>query len=278
MLLRTRLGQDILRLKAIGRSNDSYAFAPLWHSWIMSMPNLDDLKQGNGHLERSRLKRNGLTAGVRAPSFRLPRLDGGELALEDCRGKQVLLVLSDPGCGPCNQLAPWLEEFHRRSADIQVLMIGRGDPDANRAKVAEHGLTFPVMLQQRWEVSREYAMFATPTAYLIDEQGMIAANVALGVEAIMALATGTGRTMHEQVQARLEVLRREFETGQVELAKVERQGTYLRETMLRISGAIQVLEELLASGKATGHNGPRPEAARPAIARPDPSVASPTEA
>jgi len=43
------------------------------------------------------------------------------------------------------------------------------------------------VLQRQWEVSREYAMFATPVGYLIDEQGSIAADVATGVDAILAL-------------------------------------------------------------------------------------------
>jgi hypothetical protein len=52
--------------------------------------------------------------------------------------------------------------------------------------------------------------------------------------------------MCEQMQARLEVLKQEFEAGEAELEKVEKQRAYLRETLLRIGGAIQVLEELLA--------------------------------
>jgi predicted nuclease with TOPRIM domain len=51
--------------------------------------------------------------------------------------------------------------------------------------------------------------------------------------------------VHEQIQARLETLKRELETGQAELQRVEAQRTYLHETILRISGAVQVLEELL---------------------------------
>jgi peroxiredoxin len=70
---------------------------------------------------------------------------------------------------------------------ISVVMISRGEPKENRAKVKEHGLTFPVLLQQRWEISRRYAMFATPIAYLIDEAGVIADDVAVGVESIQAL-------------------------------------------------------------------------------------------
>ncbi len=58
----------------------------------------------NGSLARSRLNRSGLKAGTAAPDFRLPRLDGGELALADLGGRRVLLVFSDPECGPCNEL------------------------------------------------------------------------------------------------------------------------------------------------------------------------------
>src|SRR5205814_10139023 len=57
-------------------------------------------------LAASRLNRKGLKAGARAPDFRLPRIDGGELSLADLRGGRVLLVFSDPHCGPCAELAP----------------------------------------------------------------------------------------------------------------------------------------------------------------------------
>jgi hypothetical protein len=50
----------------------------------------------------------------------------------------------------------------------------------------------------------------------------------------------------EDIEARLGILKSEFETGQTELQKVMTQQTHLQETLLRISGAIQVLEELLA--------------------------------
>ena len=64
--------------------------------------------------------------------------------------------------------------------------------------------------------------------------------------------------MREHVQMRLEVLKKELEAGQAELEKVEKQRAYLHETMLRISGAVQVLEELLAEGQPTGQDGGEP--------------------
>src|SRR5262249_55323786 len=118
------------------------------------------------------IKRDGLKPGTRAPAFRLQRLDGrGELALQDFLGRQVLLVFSSPHCAPCNALAPELQNFHREHLELEVVMISKGEPKENRAKVKEHGLTFPIVLQQQWEVSRRYAMFATPIAYLVDQAG-----------------------------------------------------------------------------------------------------------
>jgi peroxiredoxin len=150
---------------------------------------------GNGHaalggtrtLAESKIPRSGLLAGTPAPGFILPRLEGGELSLEEFRGQKVLLVFSDPNCGPCMALAPQLEQAHRRSAEVQVLIVSRGEIEANREKVQEYGLSFPVALQKQWEVSRDYAIFATPVAYLIDEAGVLASDAAVGVEPILGL-------------------------------------------------------------------------------------------
>jgi peroxiredoxin len=139
-------------------------------------------------LTASRLNRKGLKAGASAPDFRLPRLDGGELSLADLRGGRILLVFSDPHCGPCEELAPRLQEIHSQQTDLQVLMIGRGEFEDNRAKAAALGLSFPIVLQQKWEVSLQYAMFTTPIGYLIDEEGILLSDVAVGVEPILALA------------------------------------------------------------------------------------------
>ena len=149
-------------------------------------------------LARSKIKRDGLKAGTPAPDFRLPRLDGrGDLALADLRGRRVLLVFSSPHCGPCVTLAPQLEKFHREHPELEVVMISKGEPKENRAKVREHGLTFPVVLQQHWEISRRYAMFATPIAYLIDEAGVITHDVAVGTDSILKLAGGAQRPFAE---------------------------------------------------------------------------------
>lgn len=138
-------------------------------------------------LARSKLNRSGLKAGAVAPEFTLPRIDGGELSLSDLRGTRVLLVFSDPKCGPCDRLAPQLQQVYDRSHAVQILMVSRRDVEANREKAAKFGLTFPIVLQKMWEISKDYGMFSTPIGYLIDENGILLSDVAVGGDAILGL-------------------------------------------------------------------------------------------
>ena len=59
------------------------------------------------------------------------------------------------------------------------------------------------MLQKQWEVSLKYAMFATPIGYLIDEQGILASDVAVGVGPILALADEPVRQPDEDTESLL---------------------------------------------------------------------------
>jgi peroxiredoxin len=65
---------------------------------------------GSRDLSQSKINRSGLAPGTLAPDFRLPLLEGGELSLSELRGRKVLLVFSDPHCGPCDAVLPQLQE------------------------------------------------------------------------------------------------------------------------------------------------------------------------
>jgi prefoldin subunit 5 len=64
--------------------------------------------------------------------------------------------------------------------------------------------------------------------------------------------------MREQMRSRLTELNRDYQLGQGRLAELERETGALRETLLRIGGAIQVLEELLGTDRPST-NGQRVE-------------------
>lgn len=61
--------------------------------------------------------------------------------------------------------------------------------------------------------------------------------------------------MKEQLTERLGKLKSEFESGQKMLADLEARQANLQQTLLRISGAIQILEEVLTSEPEPGTNG-----------------------
>lgn len=97
---------------------------------------------GERPLSQSRIERNGLVGSI-APAFRLPDLRGGTVALEDYRGRSVLLVFSDPHCGPCEELTPHLVRLHREYRDGGLVVL-YGDAGGRRGKPPQSG---PVRLR-----------------------------------------------------------------------------------------------------------------------------------
>jgi len=83
--------------------------------------------------------------------------------------------------------------------------------------------------------------------------------------------------MRDRLHTRLGELKKEFTTGHARLQELEKQQVYLRETMLRISGAIQVLEELLADGGPVEQNGAYSGEKQPLIGQVNPdTILNPT--
>ena len=61
--------------------------------------------------------------------------------------------------------------------------------------------------------------------------------------------------MKEQLEQRLEELKKEYESGRKMMAELEEKRANLQNTMLRISGAMQVLEEQLKKAQGQTASG-----------------------
>ncbi|HEV2528255.1 MAG TPA: MauE/DoxX family redox-associated membrane protein [Thermomicrobiales bacterium] len=139
----------------------------------------------------------GLAVGTTAPSFSLPGLHGETVTLDALRatGKSVLLLFSDPTCGPCTSLLPDVSRWqHQHAGAMTIALLSSGGPEANRAKGTEYGLT-QVLLQQDREVAQAYGAQGTPAAVLVRPDGAIGSPLALGTDAIRSLiaqVTGGG--------------------------------------------------------------------------------------
>ena len=67
-------------------------------------------------------------------------------------------------------------------------MVSRGEPAENQRKAEAFGVEFQVVLQPGWRLSKKYGIFATPVAFLINEEGVIERDVARGPTEILAVA------------------------------------------------------------------------------------------
>src|SRR5215212_6857454 len=133
----------------------------------------------------------GLPVGSEAPPFYLNGLHEETLTLDSVRssGKPVVLLFTDPNCGPCNALLPEIGRWQSEHQDkLTIALVSRGDPEENRAKAQEHGLQ-NVVLQEDWEVSEAYEASGTPSAVLVRPDGTIGSPVAGGAEAIRTLVS-----------------------------------------------------------------------------------------
>jgi methylamine dehydrogenase accessory protein MauD len=132
---------------------------------------------------------SGLAVGTQAPPFSLSGLYGETLTLEALLSadKPVMLIFTDPNCGPCNALLPeigrWQEEYAEK---LTVALISRGEPEENRTKTSEHGVQH-VLLQEDWEMAEAYQVKGTPSALLIMPDGKVGSSVASRVEAMRSL-------------------------------------------------------------------------------------------
>lgn len=69
--------------------------------------------------------------------------------------------------------------------------------------------------------------------------------------------------MREQLEQRLSDLKAEYERGRKLMSDLEAQQATLQNTLLRINGAMQVLEEVLANaGQPDSQSGPSPDPVR----------------
>ena len=131
----------------------------------------------------------GLPVGSHAPEVELTDLERTPVTLASLRetGKPLMLLFTDPGCGPCSALMPTVAEWqHEHRSALRIAVISRGELDANRTLAREHGLT-DVMIQDGFAVSESYAVAGTPSAVLMAPDGTVASPVHGGAEAIASL-------------------------------------------------------------------------------------------
>jgi len=133
----------------------------------------------------------GLPLDSVAPAFELTAYAGGTVTLTQllADGKPVLLIFTNPTCGPCvtlfTEVKDW-QQTHREQ--LTIALISFGTIKENFVNVARNGLG-QVLLQQEREVAEKYGANVTPTAVVVNVNGKITSPLAAGADEIRKLLT-----------------------------------------------------------------------------------------
>jgi peroxiredoxin len=118
-----------------------------------------------------------VSLGAPAPTFQLEPLGGGPAVdLASLRGRVVLLNFWATWCPPCEKEMPAMERLHRTLAgsDFTLLAVSvDDDPSVVESFRTRLGLSFPILLDPRKQVSASYTTFRYPETFLIDREGRI---------------------------------------------------------------------------------------------------------
>jgi peroxiredoxin len=119
-----------------------------------------------------------LTAGVRAPDFTLPTVDGKDVSLREALTKgPVLLAFFKVSCPVCQYALPFVERLYRanQSANITVFGISQDNVRDTKAFAKEYGISFPLVLDNPadYAVSNAYGLTNVPTIFYIAADGEI---------------------------------------------------------------------------------------------------------
>ncbi|WP_186445700.1 peroxiredoxin family protein [Paenibacillus cremeus] len=121
----------------------------------------------------------GLKVGQQAPDFDLMLLSGQPAKLSDYRGRTVILNFWATWCPPCKAEMPEMQSFFAENEKNGVVVLGVNATSTEasvpvvKAWVDEWGLSFPVALDSKGDVSQSYRVNAYPATYVIDGDGVI---------------------------------------------------------------------------------------------------------
>ena len=118
-----------------------------------------------------------------APNFKLRDPSGKDVELKQLRGKPVLLNFWATWCVPCREEMPELELLYREhkakglivlAVSVDAEQMARDIPEfLKEGDPAVGAYTFPVALDTKQEVQKQYKLLGVPQSFFIDPAGVI---------------------------------------------------------------------------------------------------------
>jgi thiol-disulfide isomerase/thioredoxin len=117
--------------------------------------------------------------------FSLNDVNGRTIVSKELRGKPILATFWSLTCPHCKDMAEQIKEWEKtRGVDEpHLLLFSDGDVEEHR-KV---GLSSPILIDKAYGTAAKLGMSGTPSGVLIDENGRIASETAIGAANIWSL-------------------------------------------------------------------------------------------
>ncbi|MFD0959240.1 TlpA family protein disulfide reductase [Paenibacillus chungangensis] len=123
----------------------------------------------------------GAKVGDIAPPFSLTNLKGETIALEELRGKTVMVNFWTTWCKVCRTEMPHVEKlyehYREQGEEVVIVTVNVTSQESSAKKVqqvaAAEGYSFPVALDSSGKTTDDYRVAAYPSTFVIDESGVI---------------------------------------------------------------------------------------------------------
>ena len=111
------------------------------------------------------------------PTTPYPDQTDSEYVLADHLEKgPMLLGIYKSSCAASKAMMPVLDRYFKKYGDhgLSVFGVAQDTPNVTRSFVRRTGVTYPILIEgDEYPISREFDIFATPTIYVIDQDGNV---------------------------------------------------------------------------------------------------------
>lgn len=123
--------------------------------------------------------------GQQIPAFELNDVTGNSFSANDLRGKETLIAYWNTNCGFCTRMLDDLREWDASKGQDapNLLVVSSGEAEQHR----EMNLTSPIVLDKEGKLPEQLGMSGTPSAVLVNENGVIVSEIAVGADNIWSL-------------------------------------------------------------------------------------------
>jgi peroxiredoxin len=136
------------------------------------------ITNGHGNAHNSKLGRT-------IPEFALADQTGTKISQDNLKGRKTLVAFWSTDCMHCANMIEDLRNWDgaRGQDEPDLIVFSDGTPE----KLGEFGLRSPVILDEGHKTAAGFGMYGTPSAVLVNEEGVIVSETAIGAPDIWAL-------------------------------------------------------------------------------------------